>query len=72
MDFIQAIVAAGGIVDGYGGGTLSCSGGDGFLLYAPPLPVHGRLKKSHSGASCDLLVQLQLQVGDTLSALTAR
>jgi hypothetical protein len=39
-------------------GTLSCSGGDGFLLYAPPLPVGGRLKKSHSGASCDLLVQL--------------
>jgi hypothetical protein len=39
-------------------GTLSCSGGDGFLLYAPPLPVGGRFKKSHSGASCDLLVQL--------------
>jgi hypothetical protein len=39
-------------------GTLSCSGGDGFLLYAPPLPVGGKLKKSHSGASCDLLVQL--------------
>jgi hypothetical protein len=39
-------------------GTLSCSGGDGFLLYAPPLPVRGSLKKSHSGASCDLLVQL--------------
>ncbi len=39
-------------------GTLSCSGGDGFLLYAPPLPVGGHLKKSHSGASCDLLVQL--------------
>ncbi len=39
-------------------GTLSCSGGDGFLLYAPPLPVGGLLKKSHSGASCDLLVQL--------------
>lgn len=39
-------------------GTLSCSGGDGFLLYAPPLPVGGALKKSHSGASCDLLVQL--------------
>jgi hypothetical protein len=39
-------------------GTLSCSGGDGFLLYAPPLPVGGSLKKSHSGASCDLLVQL--------------
>lgn len=39
-------------------GTLSCSGGDGFLLYAPPLPVGGPLKKSHSGASCDLLVQL--------------
>ncbi len=39
-------------------GTLSCSGGNGFLLYAPPLPVRGLLKKSHSGASCDLLVQL--------------
>jgi hypothetical protein len=39
-------------------GTLSCSGGDGFLLYAPPLPVGGPLKKSHSGASCDLLLQL--------------
>jgi len=39
-------------------GTLSCSGGDGFLLYAPPLPLGGFLKKSHSGASCDLLVQL--------------
>jgi hypothetical protein len=39
-------------------GTLSCSGGDGFLLYAPPLPVGGPYKKSHSGASCDLLVQL--------------
>ena len=39
-------------------GTLSCSGGDGFLLYAPALPVGGPLKKSHSGASCDLLVQL--------------
>ena len=39
-------------------GTLSCSGGDGFLLYAPPLPVGGPLKKSHAGASCDLLVQL--------------
>ncbi len=39
-------------------GTLSCSGGSGFLLYAPPLPVGGKLKKSHSGASCDLLVQL--------------
>jgi hypothetical protein len=39
-------------------GTLSCSGGDGFLLYAPPLPVGGPFKKTHSGASCDLLVQL--------------
>jgi hypothetical protein len=39
-------------------GTLSCSGGDGFLLYGPPLPVGGPLKKSNSGASCDLLVQL--------------
>ena len=39
-------------------GTLSCSGGDGFLLYAPPLRVGGPLRKSHSGASCDLLVQL--------------
>jgi hypothetical protein len=39
-------------------GTLSCSGGDGFLLYAPPLPVGGPLRKSHAGASCDLLVQL--------------
>jgi hypothetical protein len=39
-------------------GTLSCSGGDGFLLYAPPLPVGGSFRKSHSGASCDLLVQL--------------
>jgi hypothetical protein len=39
-------------------GTLSCSGGDGFLLYGPPLPVGGPLKKSHAGASCDLLVQL--------------
>ena len=39
-------------------GTLSCSGGNGFLLYAPPLPVGGLLKKSQSGASCDLLVQL--------------
>jgi hypothetical protein len=39
-------------------GTLSCSGGDGFLLYAPPLRIGGPLKRSHSGASCDLLVQL--------------
>lgn len=39
-------------------GTLSCSGGDGFLLYAPPLRAGGSLKKSRSGASCDLLVQL--------------
>jgi hypothetical protein len=39
-------------------GTLSCSGGDGFLLYSPPLRVGGPLKKSQSGASCDLLVQL--------------
>ena len=39
-------------------GTLSCSGGDGFLLYAPPLPVGSGFKTSHSGASCDLLVQL--------------
>jgi hypothetical protein len=39
-------------------GTLSCSGGAGFLLYGPPLPVGGPLKKSQSGASCDLLVQL--------------
>jgi hypothetical protein len=39
-------------------GALSCSGGDGFLLYAPPLRVGGPLRKSHSGASCDLLVQL--------------
>jgi hypothetical protein len=39
-------------------GTLSCSGGDGFLLFAPPLPVGGPLKKAQSGASCDLLVQL--------------
>src|SRR6202042_694902 len=39
-------------------GTLSCSGGNGFLLYAPPLPVGGPFKKSHSWASCDLLVQL--------------
>lgn len=39
-------------------GTLSCSGGDGFLLYAPPLPAGGPLEKSQSGASCDLLVQL--------------
>jgi hypothetical protein len=39
-------------------GTLSCSGGDGFLLYAPPLRVGGSFKKAHSGASCDLLVQL--------------
>jgi len=39
-------------------GTLSCSGGDGLLLYAPPLPVGGPFKEAHSGASCDLLVQL--------------
>jgi hypothetical protein len=39
-------------------GTLSCSGGDGFLLYAPPLHVGGSLKKAQGGASCDLLVQL--------------
>jgi hypothetical protein len=39
-------------------GTLSCSGGDGFLLYAPPLRVGGPVRRSHSGASCDLLVQL--------------
>jgi hypothetical protein len=39
-------------------GTLSCSGGNGFLLYAPPLPLGGPFRKSHSGASCDLLVQL--------------
>src|ERR1700722_6040234 len=36
-------------------GTLSCSGGDGFLLYAPVLHVGQPLKKSHSGDSCDLL-----------------
>jgi hypothetical protein len=40
-------------------GTLSCSGGNGFLLYAPPLPVGGPLRKAQSGASCDLLVQLR-------------
>ena len=39
-------------------GTLSCSGGDGFLLFAPALPVGGTLKKKNAGASCDLLVQL--------------
>jgi hypothetical protein len=39
-------------------GTLSCSGGDGFLLYAPPLPLGGSYKKTKLGASCDLLVQL--------------
>jgi hypothetical protein len=39
-------------------GTLSCSGGNGFFLYAPPLPVGGLLKKPRASASCDLLVQL--------------
>jgi hypothetical protein len=39
-------------------GTMSCSGGNGLLLYAPPLPVGGPLKKPNSDASCDLLVQL--------------
>jgi hypothetical protein len=39
-------------------GTLHCSGGDGLLLYAPPLPVGGPFKKSRSDTSCDLMVQL--------------
>jgi hypothetical protein len=39
-------------------GTLSCSGGDGFLLYAPPLRVGRPARRTKSGASCDLLVQL--------------
>jgi hypothetical protein len=39
-------------------GAISCSGGDGVLLYAPPLAPGGPLKTAPSGASCNLLVQL--------------
>jgi len=39
-------------------GALSCSGGSGVMLYAPPLSPGGPTTKTKSGASCDLLVQL--------------
>ena len=39
-------------------GAISCSGGNGVLLYAPPLAPGGAMKKAPSGASCNLLVQL--------------
>ena len=39
-------------------GAISCSGGNGVLLYAPPLAPGGPMKKAPSGASCNLLVQL--------------
>jgi hypothetical protein len=39
-------------------GALSCSGGNGVMLYAPPLASGGPKKTARSGASCDLLVQL--------------
>ena len=45
-------------------GTLSCSGGDGFLLYAPPLPVGGPLKKSQLGGQLRPVGPAQLQLGD--------
>jgi hypothetical protein len=39
-------------------GALSCSGGSGAMLFAPPLSPGGPLTKTKAGASCDLLVQL--------------
>lgn len=39
-------------------GTLYCSGGSGVLLFTPPLPTGGALKKASDTASCNLLVQL--------------
>ena len=41
-----------------GTGAISCSGGSGVLLYAPPLAPGGPTKTAPSGASCNLLVQL--------------
>lgn len=41
-----------------GTGAISCSGGSGVLLYAPPLAPGGPAQKAPSGASCNLLVQL--------------
>jgi hypothetical protein len=37
-------------------GALSCSGGSGVMLFAPPLSAGGPLTKTKAGASCDLLV----------------
>jgi len=37
-------------------GALSCSGGSGVMLFAPPLAPGGPLTKTKAGASCDLLV----------------
>jgi hypothetical protein len=37
-------------------GTLSCSGGSGVMLFAPPLTPGGPLTKTKAGASCDLLI----------------
>jgi hypothetical protein len=37
-------------------GTLSCSGGSGVMLFAPPLTAGGPLTKTKAGAGCDLLV----------------
>lgn len=39
-------------------GAISCSGGNGVLLYAPPLATGGPTTKAPSGASCNLLIQL--------------
>jgi hypothetical protein len=39
-------------------GAISCSGGEGVLLYAPPLAPGGAFVTTSSGASCNLLVQL--------------
>lgn len=39
-------------------GALYCSGGNGTLLYNPPLAVGKPARKANDAASCDLLVQL--------------
>jgi len=39
-------------------GALSCSGGSGVMLFAPPLAPGGPMTKTKAGASCDLLVAL--------------
>jgi hypothetical protein len=40
-------------------GTLYCSGGDGVMLFSPPLAPGGSLRPQKGGASCDLLVRLE-------------